>query len=101
MKKKFLPASGQKSCLNFLQDWKDKNEKGYILLRATGYILKNFLQDFKHEKFPATGRSHGRVGFHALVVGHIPVKIFLLVNYFCDATHTSNIMSFIGQANFR
>jgi len=36
------------------------------MLRATGYILKNFLQDFKHEKFPATGRSHGRVGFHAL-----------------------------------
>jgi len=37
------------------------------MLRATGYILKNFLQDFKHEKFPATGRSHGRVGFHALL----------------------------------
>ena len=36
------------------------------MLRATGYILNNFLQDFKHEKFPATGWSHGRVGFHAL-----------------------------------
>ena len=25
-----------------------------------------------------------------LVVGHIPVKICLLINYFFDATHTSN-----------
>ena len=45
------------------------------MLRATGYILKNFLQDFKHEKFPATGRSHGRVGFHALVVKNRNVNI--------------------------
>ena len=25
-----------------------------------------------------------------LVVGHIPVEVFLLINYFFDATHTSN-----------
>ena len=36
------------------------------MLRAKGYILKNFLQDLMYEKFPATARSHGRVGFHAL-----------------------------------
>ena len=35
-----------------------------------------------------------------LVVGHIPVEIFLLVNYFFDATHTSNRIFFKGQANF-
>ena len=44
------------------------------MLRVTGYILKNFLQDFKHEKFPATGRSHGRVGFHALMFLFIRFK---------------------------
>ena len=27
-----------------------------------------------------------------LAVGHIPVEIFLLVNYFFEATHTSNKM---------
>ena len=36
-----------------------------------------------------------------LVVGHIPVAIFLQVNYFFNATHTSNGMLFKGQANFR
>ena len=29
-----------------------------------------------------------------LVVGHIPIEIFLLVNYFFDVTHKSNRMSF-------
>ena len=33
-----------------------------------------------------------------LLVGHIPVQMFLLVNYFFDAaTHTSNRMFFKGQ----
>ena len=36
-----------------------------------------------------------------LVVGHIPVEIFLLVSYFVHATHTSNTIIFKGQANFR
>ena len=30
MKKIFLPATRQKTFLNFLQDWKDKNEKGSL-----------------------------------------------------------------------
>ena len=34
-----------------------------------------------------------------LVVGHIPVEIFLLVNYVFDTTHTSNRIFFTGQAN--
>ena len=38
-KNNFLPATGQKSCLNFLQDWKDKNEKGSLSNNNdTGYI---------------------------------------------------------------
>ena len=36
-----------------------------------------------------------------LVVGHIPVEVFLLVNYFICATHTSNRMFCKGQATFR
>ena len=36
-----------------------------------------------------------------LVVGHIPVEIFLLANYFRDVEHTSNRISFRRQANFR
>jgi len=35
-----------------------------------------------------------------LVVGHIPVEIFLLVNYFFDAKLTSYWMFFEGKANF-
>ena len=39
MKKNFITANGQKSCLNFLQDWKDKNEKGSLSNNNdTGYI---------------------------------------------------------------
>ena len=34
------------------------------------------------------------------VVGHIPVEIFLLVDYFFNATHSSNAMFFKGLANF-
>ena len=36
-----------------------------------------------------------------LVAGHIPVELFLLINSFFDATHTSNRIFFTGQANFR
>ena len=36
-----------------------------------------------------------------LVVSHDPVDIFLLINYFFDATHTSNRMLFEEQANPR
>ena len=36
-----------------------------------------------------------------LVVGHIPVEISLLVNYFFDAAHASNRAFFKGQANVR
>ena len=36
-----------------------------------------------------------------LVVGHIPVEIFLLMNHFFDAAHASNKVFFMGQANFR
>ena len=35
-----------------------------------------------------------------LVVGHITVEIFLLINNFFDATHTSNRIFFKGQAKF-
>ena len=34
-----------------------------------------------------------------LVVGHIPVEIFLLANYFLDFTYASNGIFFKGQAN--
>ena len=38
--------------------------------------------------------------YNFLVVGHIPIKVFLLVNCFFDAAHTS-IRKFVkGQANF-
>ena len=33
------------------------------------------------------------------VVGHIPVDILLLVNYFFDARHTRNRIFFKGQTN--
>ena len=36
-----------------------------------------------------------------VVAGHIPVEIFLLINCFFDATHTSNRMCSEGKANFR
>ena len=36
-----------------------------------------------------------------LAVDQIPVEIFLLINYFFDATVTSNRLFFKGQANFR
>ena len=36
-----------------------------------------------------------------LVVGHIPVEIFLLTDYVFDATHTGNRMLLKGQENFR
>ena len=36
-----------------------------------------------------------------LVVGHIPVEIFVLITCFSDATHTSNRMFFEGQGHFR
>ena len=36
-----------------------------------------------------------------LVVGHIPVEIFLLITYFFDATHTRNRMLHKGRATFR
>ena len=36
-----------------------------------------------------------------LVVGHIPVEIFLLMNHFFDSAHASNRVFFMGQANFR
>ena len=35
-----------------------------------------------------------------LVLGHIPVEIFLLVKYFFDITHTNIEMLLKGQANF-
>ena len=35
-----------------------------------------------------------------LVVGHIPAEIFLLVNYFFDATHTSNWIFLEGRQLF-
>ena len=34
------------------------------------------------------------------VVGHIPIDIFLQVNYFFDAARTSNTKFFKGQINF-
>ena len=36
-----------------------------------------------------------------LAICHIPVEIFLPVNYFFDATHTSNRIFCKGQATFR
>ena len=36
-----------------------------------------------------------------LVVGYIPVEIFLLIDYFFKATHRSNRMLSKWQANFR
>ena len=44
--------------------------------------------------------SRGQAFKIFLVVSHILVEIFLLVNYFFDATHASNRMFFNGQANF-
>ena len=42
------------------------------------------------------------VGFKIFfAVGHTPVEMFLLVNYFVHATHTSNRMFFKGQTSFR
>ena len=39
------------------------------------------------------GRAYSRgAGILFLVVGHIPVEIFLLVNYFIDALNASNII---------
>ena len=35
-----------------------------------------------------------------LVVGHIPVQTSQLVDYFFDATHTSNSILSTGEANF-
>ena len=35
-----------------------------------------------------------------LVVDHIPAEIFLPVNYFFDATHTSNMIFLKEQENF-
>ena len=37
----------------------------------------------------------------SLVAGDIPVEIFLLVSCFLDATHSSSMISFKGQANVR
>jgi len=34
-----------------------------------------------------------------LVIGHIPVEIFLLINCFFDVTLTSNWIFFEGQGN--
>ena len=36
-----------------------------------------------------------------LVIGHMPVKIFLLISYFFFTTHTSNRLFAEGQAIFR
>ena len=36
-----------------------------------------------------------------LVVGHIKIEIFLLLNYFFDSTHKSNRISFKEQASSR
>ena len=36
-----------------------------------------------------------------LVVGPIPVEIFLIMNYFFDARHASNRITFSEQAKFR
>ena len=35
-----------------------------------------------------------------LLVGHFPVEIFLLINYFFDATYTSTKMFLKGKGNF-
>ena len=43
------------------------NIKERKVLLAKEFILKNFMQNFFHEKFPVTPCSHGRVGFHALI----------------------------------
>ena len=40
-----------------------------VLLFDLDIFLKNFLQDITNGKFPATARSHGHVGFHALLTG--------------------------------
>ena len=46
-------------------------------------------------------RAYSKGGFKFfLVVGHIPVEGFVLVNYFFDTTHTSNRDIFTGQKNF-
>ena len=37
----------------------------------------------------------------SLIVGHIPVEIFLLVSYFFDATRASNRIFVNGVENFR
>ena len=44
------------------------------------------------------GRGGGLKVF--LVAGHTPVQTFQLVDYFFDATHTSNSILSTGQANF-
>ena len=47
--------------------------------------------------------THSKGGAYKVffVVGHTPVEMFLLVNYFIHATHTSNRMFFKGQTSFR
>ena len=38
-----------------------------VLLFDIDIFLRNFLQDITNGRFPATARSHGQVGFHALM----------------------------------
>ena len=79
--KKIFPATGQKSCLNFCKTGKIKMKRGHILNEKRShsqyekqrwcaqkrYILKKILQDFMHEKFPATARPQGHGSYHALM----------------------------------
>ena len=58
--------------------------------------LQDFMQDI--ESFPRFIGGSKKV---FLVVCHIRVEIFLLVNHFFDATHTSNSILFKRQANCR
>ena len=55
------------ACTKIIHKLMDMKETNVPVVKE--YILENFLQSFIHEKLPATARSHGRVGFHALGCG--------------------------------
>ena len=38
-----------------------------VVLFDLDLVLKDFLREMMNGKFPATARSHGQVGFHALL----------------------------------
>ena len=74
--------------------------KGRLLQReaySKGGLLKGRV--IQREAYSKGGLFKGRLirgGFKIfLIAGHIPVEIFLLVNYFFDATHTSSRQFFV------